>query len=186
MVCSTGLIGERLPIDKLLAGVDVAVEALSPDGGPDAAVAIMTTDTVAKTAHMHVDGDRGAWTVGGMAKGAGMLAPGLATMLCVITTDAVVDAETADAALRAATAETFDRVDSDGCMSTSDTVTLLVSGASRAIPDPDGLHRRAHRRSAASSPARSSPTPRAPRHDIAVTVMGAETRGRRRSPSPGP
>jgi glutamate N-acetyltransferase/amino-acid N-acetyltransferase len=174
VVCSTGLIGERLPIDTLLAGVDVAVDALEADGGPDAAVAIMTTDTVPKTAHLTVEGDHGVWTVGGMAKGAGMLAPGLATMLCVLTTDAVIDAETADAALRAATSQTFDRVDSDGCMSTSDTVTLLVSGASRAVPDPAGF--------AAALTAVCGELARAlvadaegATHDIAVTVMGAQT-----------
>ncbi|WP_102508883.1 bifunctional glutamate N-acetyltransferase/amino-acid acetyltransferase ArgJ [Sanguibacter massiliensis] len=128
VVCSTGLIGERLPMDVLLAGADAAASGLATDGGDDAAIAIMTTDTVPKTAV--TTGAGGAWTVGGMAKGAGMLAPGLATMLCTITTDAVVDAATADAALRAATATTFDRVDSDGCMSTNDTVVLLASGAS--------------------------------------------------------
>ncbi|MBD9699761.1 bifunctional glutamate N-acetyltransferase/amino-acid acetyltransferase ArgJ [Flavimobilis sp. GY10621] len=128
VVCSTGLIGERLPMDVLLAGADAAASGLAADGGGDAAIAIMTTDTVPKTAV--ATGAGGAWTVGGMAKGAGMLAPGLATMLCTITTDAVVDAATADAALRAATATTFDRVDSDGCMSTNDTVVLLASGAS--------------------------------------------------------
>lgn len=128
VVCSTGLIGERLPMDVLLAGADAAASGLAADGGDDAAVAIMTTDTVPKTAV--ATGPDGAWTVGGMAKGAGMLAPGLATMLCTMTTDAVVDAATADAALRAATATTFDRVDSDGCMSTNDTVVLLASGAS--------------------------------------------------------
>lgn len=174
VVCSTGLIGERLPIDTLLAGIDVAVEALSPDGGPDAAVAIMTTDSVPKTAHLHVDGDRGAWTVGGMAKGAGMLAPGLATMLCVITTDAVVDAETAAAALRTATSETFDRVDSDGCMSTSDTVTLMISGASRAIPDPAGFTAALTQVCGELARALVADAEGAT-HDIAVTVMGAET-----------
>ncbi|MFJ4106336.1 bifunctional glutamate N-acetyltransferase/amino-acid acetyltransferase ArgJ [Oerskovia enterophila] len=138
LVCSTGLIGERLPMDKLLAGCDAAAGAADAEGGPDAALAIMTTDTVAKTVLVtrevrdghSVDG-ASSWSVGGMAKGAGMLAPGLATMLCVLTTDAVVDAATADAALRAATATTFDRVDSDGCMSTNDTVILLASGASQ-------------------------------------------------------
>jgi glutamate N-acetyltransferase/amino-acid N-acetyltransferase len=174
VVCSTGLIGERLPIDALLAGVDVAVDALSADGGPDAAVAIMTTDTVPKTAHVTVQGDRGEWTVGGMAKGAGMLAPGLATMLCVITTDAVIDAETADAALRAATAQTFDRVDSDGCMSTSDTVTLLVSGASRAVPDPAGFTAALMQVCGELARALVADAEGAT-HDIAVTVMGAET-----------
>ena len=131
-VCSTGLIGERLPMDTLLAGVDAAVGALSADGGADAAVSIMTTDTVPKTAQLTTDG----YTVGGMAKGAGMLAPALATMLVVVTTDAVVDADLADSALRVATSLTFDRIDSDGCMSTNDTVLLLASGASGVAPDP--------------------------------------------------
>jgi glutamate N-acetyltransferase/amino-acid N-acetyltransferase len=135
LVASTGLIGERLPIEKLLAGVDVAVEALSPDGGHDAATAIMTTDTVAKTAHVTLDTAHGTFTVGGMAKGAGMLAPALATMLVVLTTDADVDPGGLRTALRAATAQTFDRIDSDGCMSTSDTVALLASGASGVLPD---------------------------------------------------
>ncbi len=131
-VCSTGLIGERLPMAKLLAGVDAAVTALSADGGPDAAVSIMTTDTVPKTAVVTT----GGYTVGGMAKGAGMLAPALATMLVVVTTDAVIDADLADSALRVATSLTFDRIDSDGCMSTNDTVLLLASGASGVTPDP--------------------------------------------------
>ena len=126
VVCSTGLIGERLPMDLLLAGVDAAAAGLAVDGGPDAAEAIMTTDTVAKTALAQRDG----WSVGGMAKGAGMLAPALATMLVVVTTDAVVDGPDLDDVLRTATATTFDRIDSDGCMSTNDTVVLLASGAS--------------------------------------------------------
>ncbi|MFI9121204.1 bifunctional glutamate N-acetyltransferase/amino-acid acetyltransferase ArgJ [Streptomyces bikiniensis] len=132
-VCSTGLIGVRLPMDRLLAGVDAAGRLLSPDGGEDAAVAIRTTDSVHKTAVVTRDG----WTVGGMAKGAGMLAPGLATMLVVLTTDADVDAENLDEALRDATRTTFDRVDSDGCMSTNDTVLLLASGASGLTPARD-------------------------------------------------
>ena len=126
VVCSTGLIGERLPMHLLLPGVDAAAAALAPDGGAAAAEAIMTTDTVAKTAAARRDG----WCVGGMAKGAGMLAPSLATMLVVVTTDAVVAPGDLDGVLRAATALTFDRVDSDGCMSTNDTVVLLASGAS--------------------------------------------------------
>jgi glutamate N-acetyltransferase/amino-acid N-acetyltransferase len=135
-VCSTGLIGDRLPMDALLGGVDTAAKALAIDGGADAAEAIRTTDTVAKQAEVtHPDG----WTVGGMAKGAGMLAPGLATMLCVVTTDAVVSAEALDDALRTATARTFDRIDADGCMSTNDTVLLLASGASGITPDPASL-----------------------------------------------
>ena len=131
-VCSTGLIGERLPMDKLLDGVGKAVAALSAAGGDDAADAIRTTDSVSKTA---VSSGRGV-TVGGMAKGAGMLAPGLATMLCVLTTDAVAGADELDRALRAAVRTTFDRVDTDGCMSTNDTVLLLASGAS-GIPAAD-------------------------------------------------
>ena len=135
VVCSTGLIGERLPMELLLAGVDTATGELSREGGPAAAEAIMTTDTVAKTAVAERDG----WSVGGMAKGAGMLAPALATMLVVVTTDAVADPGTLDAALRDATAVTFDRVGSDGCMSTNDTVVLLASGASGATPSPEEL-----------------------------------------------
>ncbi|MBW8805773.1 MAG: bifunctional glutamate N-acetyltransferase/amino-acid acetyltransferase ArgJ [Catenulisporales bacterium] len=131
-VCSTGLIGVRLPMDALLTGLKTAAAALTPDGGAAAATAIMTTDTVAKTAEAHGTG----YVVGGMAKGAGMLAPGLATMLVVVTTDAVVEAEALDAVLRDATRVTFDRVDSDGCMSTNDTVLLLASGASEVAPDP--------------------------------------------------
>ncbi|MEV0276138.1 bifunctional glutamate N-acetyltransferase/amino-acid acetyltransferase ArgJ [Streptomyces sp. NPDC050610] len=132
-VASTGLIGLRLPMDKLLPGVDAAAAALSQHGGEKAAIAIKTTDSVHKTAVAEGDG----WCVGGMAKGAGMLAPGLATMLVVLTTDADVDADQLDEALRAATRTTFDRVDSDGCMSTNDTVLLLASGASEATPARD-------------------------------------------------
>ncbi|MEV0716685.1 bifunctional glutamate N-acetyltransferase/amino-acid acetyltransferase ArgJ [Asanoa sp. NPDC050611] len=134
-VCSTGLIGERLPMDKLLPGVTAAVDGLAGDGGAAAAQAIMTTDTKPKSTVVSRDG----WTVGGMAKGAGMLAPGMATMLCVLTTDAVADARTLDVALRAATRVTFDRVDSDGCMSTNDTVLLLASGASGVSPSTADL-----------------------------------------------
>ena len=132
-VCSTGLIGELLPMPKLLSGIDAAVRGLSDNGGQAAAEAIMTTDTVAKT--VSIDGD--GYVVGGMAKGAGMLAPALATMLVVITTDAVVSPELADSALRTATSLSFDRLDSDGCMSTNDTVLLLASGASGREPHPD-------------------------------------------------
>lgn len=131
-VCSTGLIGVRLPMDALLGGIDTAAAALAADGGPDAAEAIMTTDTHPKTVTRTVDG----WTIGGMAKGAGMLAPGLATMLVAITTDAVVPAERLQPALREATRLTFDRLDSDGCMSTNDTVLAMASGASDISPDP--------------------------------------------------
>ncbi|WP_394435444.1 bifunctional glutamate N-acetyltransferase/amino-acid acetyltransferase ArgJ [Streptomyces sp. SGAir0957] len=129
-VASTGLIGVLLPMDKLLPGIDIAAGKLSEHGGEKAAIAIKTTDTVHKTAVYEGDG----WTVGGMAKGAGMLAPGLATMLVVLTTDADLDSEVLDKALRDATRLTFDRVDSDGCMSTNDTVLLLASGASQVAP----------------------------------------------------
>ncbi|MGX9345966.1 MULTISPECIES: bifunctional glutamate N-acetyltransferase/amino-acid acetyltransferase ArgJ [unclassified Microbacterium] len=134
-VCSTGLIGtgDEVFRAKVLDGTAKAIASLSADGGDDAARAIMTTDTVPKTA-VHRGG---GWSIGGMAKGAGMLAPGLATMLVVLTTDAVLDAAAADAHLRSATNVSFDRLDSDGCMSTNDQVTLLVSGASGVTPDPD-------------------------------------------------
>jgi glutamate N-acetyltransferase/amino-acid N-acetyltransferase len=170
LVCSTGLIGERLPMEILLAGVDGAAHALSATGGPDAAVAIMTTDTVVKTVHVPGDG----WSVGGMAKGAGMLAPGLATMLVVLTTDAVVTATQADAALRAATRTTFDRVDSDGCMSTNDTVILLASGASGVtVSDADLVD--AVTRAAAQLARALVADAEGASHDIAVTVTGAQT-----------
>jgi len=127
VVCSTGIIGERLPMDLLLSGADSAAGSLATDGGAQAAEAIMTTDTRPKEAtRTSADG----WSVGGMAKGAGMLAPALATMLVVLTTDAVTTPDDLDAALRAACTATFDRVDSDACMSTNDTVVLLASGAS--------------------------------------------------------
>ncbi len=132
LVCSTGLIGEQLRRDPLLAGVDAAVAALDPSGEPAAAEAIMTTDTRPKRAVVAGDG----WSARGIAKGAGMLAPALATMLVVLTTDAAVDAATCDTALRAATRLTFDRLDSDGCQSTNDTVALLASGASGVTPAP--------------------------------------------------
>ncbi|WP_435609506.1 bifunctional glutamate N-acetyltransferase/amino-acid acetyltransferase ArgJ [Streptomyces sp. C10-9-1] len=130
-VASTGLIGVLLPMDRLLPGVEQAAAQLSEHGGEKAAIAIKTTDTVHKTAVARGQG----WTVGGMAKGAGMLAPGLATMLVVLTTDADLDAPSLDKALRQATRLTFDRVDSDGCMSTNDTVLLLASGASGTAPE---------------------------------------------------
>jgi glutamate N-acetyltransferase / amino-acid N-acetyltransferase len=132
-VCSTGLIGVPLPMDRITAGIGAAAARLSPERGEEAAVAIKTTDSVHKTAVASGPG----WTVGGMAKGAGMLAPGLATMLVVLTTDADVTAPVLDSALRDAARTTFDRVDSDGCMSTNDTVLLLASGASEVIPDGD-------------------------------------------------
>ncbi|GAA2802614.1 bifunctional glutamate N-acetyltransferase/amino-acid acetyltransferase ArgJ [Kitasatospora sp. CM 4170] len=131
-VASTGLIGVRLPMDVLLPGVATAAAELSATGGEAAAIAIKTTDTVHKTAQVT---SPAGWTVGGMAKGAGMLAPSLATMLVVLTTDADLDAPALDEALRGATRTTFDRIDSDGCMSTNDTVLLLASAASGTAPD---------------------------------------------------
>jgi glutamate N-acetyltransferase / amino-acid N-acetyltransferase len=131
-VCSTGLIGDRLPMDKLLSGVDAAVTAATRQGGPAAADAIRTTDTVAKISVVQGRG----YLVGGMGKGAAMLAPALATMLVVLTTDADLPAGDLDTALREAVRTTFDRLDTDGCMSTNDTVLLLASGASGVRPDP--------------------------------------------------
>jgi glutamate N-acetyltransferase / amino-acid N-acetyltransferase len=132
-VCSTGLIGERLPLDAVLSGVDTAAAALAatPEAGLAAATAVLTTDTVPKQAAATGAG----WTVGGFAKGVGMIAPSLATMLCVLTTDAAVDESTLDAVLRSATSETFERLDIDGGCSTNDTVLLLASGASGVMPD---------------------------------------------------
>jgi len=132
VVCSTGLIGEQLDRSKLLSGLEAAHTALKAGTGQDAAMAIMTTDTVPKMAVRESDS---GWKLGAMAKGAGMLAPGLATMLVVITTDAVVDSFALNAALREASRVSFDRLDSDGCMSTNDQVTLMASGASGVIPD---------------------------------------------------
>lgn len=137
-VCSTGLIGDRLPMDAVLSGIRGIVHELAGGitGGDGAARAIMTTDTVPKQAAMH---HAGTWNVGGMAKGAGMLAPSLATMLCVVTTDAVATADQLDHALRSATARTFDRLDVDGATSTNDTVLLLSSGASGETVSQDEL-----------------------------------------------
>jgi glutamate N-acetyltransferase/amino-acid N-acetyltransferase len=129
-VCSTGLIGERLPMDLVLGGLDAALAGASRSGGTTAADAIRTTDTVSKIAFHRAAG----YTVGGMAKGAGMIAPGLATMLCVLTTDADLGPAELDRALREATRVTFDRLDTDGCMSTNDTVLLLASGAAETSP----------------------------------------------------
>lgn len=137
IVCSTGLIGtgDEAFRAKVLRGVELGVAGLSAEGGEPASLAIMTTDSRPKRAVIERDG----WTIGGMAKGAGMLAPGLATMLVVITTDAVLDSTELDGALRAATRASFDRLDSDGCMSTNDQVTLLASGASGIRPDLDAF-----------------------------------------------
>ena len=129
-VCSTGLIGTRLPMDKLTAGINNMVPLLSHDGGQAAAEAIMTTDSVPKQATFADEG----WSIGGMAKGAGMLAPGLATMLVVLTTDAMVDPDVFHDQLAGACRRSFDRLDSDGCMSTNDAVILMSSGASGCGP----------------------------------------------------
>ncbi|TAM67734.1 MAG: bifunctional glutamate N-acetyltransferase/amino-acid acetyltransferase ArgJ [Microbacteriaceae bacterium] len=168
LVCSTGLIGEQLDRARLLAGVAAAVAALNPDGGADAAVAIMTTDTVPKTATHAGAG----WSIGAIAKGAGMLAPGLATMLVVITTDAVLTAEQLDTALRAATRVSFDRLDSDGCMSTNDQVTLLASGASAVQPDPVEFQR-ALTAVCANLAEQLQADAEGASHDIRIEVVGA-------------
>ncbi len=169
-VCSTGLIGVPLPMPQLLAGVTKAAQALSPDGGGAAARAIMTTDSVPKEVVVTTNG----FAIGGMVKGAGMLAPGLATMLCVITTDAVVDPELAKGALAFATAKTFDRIDSDGCMSTNDTVLLLASGVSGVTPATaeftealTGVCRDLARALIADAEGSSK--------DIKISIVGAET-----------
>lgn len=171
LVCSTGLIGEPLPMPRLLTGITSAYRELSIDGGSDAAEAIMTTDTVSKTAQIT---HPGGWSIGGIAKGAGMLAPGLATMLVVLTTDAVIATSQAAAALRHATALTFDRVDSDGCMSTNDTVALLASGASEISPDPQDFAQTLQQVCADLARQLVADAEGAT-HDIAVTVRGASS-----------
>jgi glutamate N-acetyltransferase/amino-acid N-acetyltransferase len=172
LVCSTGLIGEQLDGEVLEEGVLSAVDRLSADAsaGDDAARAIMTTDSRPKTIDLQVDG----WRIAGMAKGAGMLAPGLATMLVVLTTDAEVPSPELDRALRQATRVTFDRLDSDGCMSTNDQVTLLASGASGVVPDPETFVEAlttACRELALQLQADAEGAS----HDIAIEVRGAAT-----------
>lgn len=157
-------------MDLLLAGVTEAAAQLASDGGPSAATAIMTTDSVSKQTHVEAAG----WSIGGMAKGAGMLAPGLATMLVVLTTDAVIDAAAADEALRAATNTTFDRVDSDGCMSTNDTVILLASGASGVEPQKEEFTL-ALEQACADLARQLVADAEGASHDIAVTVVNAST-----------
>jgi len=168
VVCSTGLIGLTNDRAVLLAGAREAVGALDADGGADAATAIMTTDSVSKQVLVEGSG----WSIGGMAKGAGMLAPQLATMLVVLTTDAVVDSETADRALRAATRVSFDRLDSDGCMSTNDTVTLLCSGASSITPSEEDFTE-ALARACTDLAMQLLADAEGSDHDIAITVVGA-------------
>jgi glutamate N-acetyltransferase/amino-acid N-acetyltransferase len=168
VVCSTGLIGPLFDRDRMLHGVELAHKALSDTGGDDAAAAIMTSDTVPKTASY----DGPGFTVGGMAKGAGMLAPALATMLVVLTTDADVSAADCDRALRAATRTTFDRLDSDGCQSTNDTVVLLASGASGTKPDPDAFDA-VVRTVCADLAHQLLSDAEGSEHDIAIEVVGA-------------
>ncbi|RZS67588.1 glutamate N-acetyltransferase [Agromyces ramosus] len=170
LVCSTGLIGEQLDGEVVEEGVLSAVNRLSADGGGDAARAIMTTDTRPKT--VVVERDR--WRIGGMAKGAGMLAPGLATMLVVLTTDAHVASDVLDEALRAATRITFDRLDSDGCMSTNDQVTLMASGASGVAPAPADFAA-AVTEACASLAVQLQEDAEGASHDIAIEVRGAVT-----------
>ncbi|AWB95248.1 bifunctional ornithine acetyltransferase/N-acetylglutamate synthase [Agromyces badenianii] len=170
LVCSTGLIGDQLDGEILEEGVVSAIARLSADGGDDAARAIMTTDTTPKQVVVEGEG----WSIGGIAKGAGMLAPGLATMLVVVTTDAALPASDLDSALRAATRVTFDRLDSDGCMSTNDQVSLLASGASGVTPDV------AEFTAALTEACRSlalqlQADAEGASHDIAIEVVGAET-----------
>jgi glutamate N-acetyltransferase/amino-acid N-acetyltransferase len=170
VVCSTGLIGLTNPRETLLDGVDEVAAVLADDGGDDAARAIMTTDSVPK--QVVVEG--AGWSIGGMAKGAGMLAPQLATMLVVLTTDAVVPAGEADAALRAATRVSFDRLDSDGCMSTNDTVTLLASGASGITPTPEDFTA-ALTRACTDLAMQLLGDAEGADHEIAITVLHAAT-----------
>lgn len=176
LVCSTGLIGEMLPGGAVIRGVHAAIERRdsSLEAGAEAAQAIMTTDSRAKTATATFRADTGEVTIGGMAKGAGMLAPGLATMLVVITTDAQIDQALADRALRKATSVTFDRLDSDGCMSTNDQVTLMVSGASGVVPTEEAFA------SALMSVCDDLASQlwsdaEGASHDIAITVTGAQS-----------
>ncbi len=170
VVCSTGLIGLANPRENLLAGVDAAYDALDGDSAADAAAAIMTTDSVSKQVVVEGPG----WSVGGMAKGAGMLAPALATMLVVLTTDAVVPADDLDRALRAATRVSFDRLDSDGCMSTNDTVTVLASGASGITPSlPDFTE--ALTQACTDLAMQLLADAEGAEHEIAITVLNAAT-----------
>jgi glutamate N-acetyltransferase/amino-acid N-acetyltransferase len=134
LVCSTGIIGEQLDRESLFGGIRSANSDLAATGGQNAALAIMTTDSVPKLAQVE---SASGWRIGGMAKGAGMLAPALATMLVVITTDALIDAEDLDSVLRRAVRKTFDRLDSDGATSTNDQVSILASGASGVEADKE-------------------------------------------------
>ena len=174
LVCSTGVIGVPIDMPALLEGAGIAAETLasSEQAGHDAAAAIMTTDTVSKEDAVTVTDADGAWTIGGMIKGVGMLAPGMATMLCVLTTDASVEPSAAERSLSAAAGRTVNRINSDGCMSTNDTVLLLASGASGVAPGPEAFDAavaeilaRLGRRLVADAEGAT--------HDIAITVSGA-------------
>ena len=171
LVCSTGLIGDQLDRPKLLAGVTAAAEGLGAENGQQAAEAIMTTDSISKTAHRV---SAAGWAIGGMAKGAGMLAPGLATMLVVITTDADLPSDVLDATLRNATRVTFDRLDSDGCMSTNDTVALMASGASGVAADVQEFQRLLTEVCQDLS-LQLLGDAEGSSHDIAIAVTGADT-----------
>lgn len=172
-VCSTGLIGELLPLDHVLAGADKAFAALAntAEAGAEASQAIMTTDTKPKT--VELEGANG-FRVGGMVKGSGMIAPQLATMLCVITTDAVVSAGQLQAALNTGVEMSFNRIDVDGCMSTNDTVLLLASGASGIEPDPDEFNELVAQ-ATASLARQIVGDGEGSSHDIRVKVTGATT-----------
>ena len=172
-VCSTGLIGELLPLDHVLSGTEVAFAALSDsvEAGENASYAIMTTDTKPKT--VELEGSTG-FRVGGMVKGSCMIAPQLATMLCVITTDAVVNAGQLQAALNAGVEMSFNRIDVDGCMSTNDTVLLLASGASGVEPDPDEFNDLVAK-ATASLARQIVGDGEGASHDIRVKVTGATT-----------
>ena len=169
-VCSTGLIGELLPLDNVLAGAAAAHAALADtaQAGADASHAIMTTDTKPKTVEIEGNGYR----IGGMVKGSGMIAPQLATMLCVITTDAVVTAGQMQAALAVGVDTSFNRIDVDGCMSTNDTVLLMASGASGVEPDPDEFNALVAQACAALARQIIGDGEGAS-HDVRITVAGA-------------
>jgi len=134
LVCSTGRIGVPMPMERILAGIPRV--KLTRSGGTPAAKAIMTSDTFAKEIALEVTTHDGAFRIGGMAKGAGMIDPNMATMLCVVTTDAIVEAPALRSALRESVEDSFNRITIDGDMSTNDTVILLANGNSGISPSP--------------------------------------------------
>jgi glutamate N-acetyltransferase / amino-acid N-acetyltransferase len=176
LVCSTGLIGELLPAGAVIQGIEAAAAVLSDsdEAGVASSLAILTTDSVPKRSVVTGGSGEKTWSIGGMAKGAGMLAPGLATMLVVITTDADVDAPALDRALREATRVSFDRLDSDGCMSTNDQVTLMASGASGVVPDVAEFQQ-ALTSLCVDLAMQLLGDAEGAHHDIAIRVTGAET-----------